>query len=240
VAPGSGIPTGAVQFDIDGSPAGAPMPLVNGVAALTTTSLTHGSHSVKAKYAGDANFIGASNSLGASQVINTPPATSILVIATTENTPVTFSIAKVLQHVTDADGDQVNLTGVAGVSANGGTVALGGQSITFTPATGSTNTDSFTYTVTDALGAAATGVVSVVITAPPATPPTGPVTMLPNGHVIVTLSGVAGQTYILQGSPDLQTWVSLCTVVAAADGTITVEDGDAPDFTVRYYKLALP
>ena len=51
------------------------MPLVNGVAALTTTSLTHGSHSVKAEYAGDANFIGASNSLGASQVINTLPAT---------------------------------------------------------------------------------------------------------------------------------------------------------------------
>ena len=121
-------------------------------------------------------------------------------IATTENTPVTFSIAKVLQHVTDADGDQVNLTGVAGVSANGGTVALGGQSITFTPATGSTNTDSFTYTVTDALGAAATEVAGAWSSPRrwSRLPPDRSL-MLPNGHaVIVTLSGVAGQTYILQ------------------------------------------
>jgi hypothetical protein len=239
VAPGGGTPTGTVQFKVDGSSVGAPVVLVGGVATMSTATLTHGSHSVTAEYAGDSNFTGSSAGLGAAQLIDTPPTTSILTISTAKNTPLTFSGTRAMQHVTDADGDLINLTGVSSVSANGGTATMMDQMITFTPLAGSTNADSFTYTVSDSLGAVTTGTVNVVITAPPAASGDG-VTMMPNGNVIVSLTGVAGQTYILQGSADLLTWTNLCQVVAAPDGTITVEDGDARNFSARYYKLALP
>ena len=84
VAPGGGTPTGAVQFKIDGSPVGAPVTLTNGVATMHTATLTHGSHSVTAQYAGNANFTGTTGSLGAQQVINTPPSTLVTVLLTAE------------------------------------------------------------------------------------------------------------------------------------------------------------
>lgn len=57
LAPGSGVPTGMVQFAVDGVDQGASVALVNGVAvspAITTLSL--GSHTITAAYAGDSNF----------------------------------------------------------------------------------------------------------------------------------------------------------------------------------------
>ncbi len=57
VAPGSGTPAGQVQFKIDGVDAGAPVALVNGVAAgPEVTSLTVGTHAVTAVYLGNANY----------------------------------------------------------------------------------------------------------------------------------------------------------------------------------------
>ena len=73
VAPGAGTPTGTVQFEIDGAAAGAPVSLSGGTASYTTTNLAHGSHTVAAEYAGDANFLGVTNLLSSAQVINTPP-----------------------------------------------------------------------------------------------------------------------------------------------------------------------
>ena len=114
-----------------------------------------------------------------------------------------------------------------------------GQIITFTPLPNSTLSDSFTYTVTDSLGASVTGTVRVAITTPAASP-SGAVTFMPGGQAIISLTGVAGQTYVLQGSSDLLTWIDLCQVIAAPDGTIQVEDGDAASYKARYYKLRLP
>jgi hypothetical protein len=59
VGPGSGTPTGAVQFFVDGDPLGDPVALSGGSASSPTAHLTTGSHAVSANYAGDANFAGA-------------------------------------------------------------------------------------------------------------------------------------------------------------------------------------
>jgi hypothetical protein len=58
-APGAGSPTGTVQFQLDGINLGSPVPLVNGKAVLTTSSLPVGTHTVTAAYGGDSNFLGA-------------------------------------------------------------------------------------------------------------------------------------------------------------------------------------
>lgn len=63
VGPGAGTPTGAVQFAVDGTNLGSPVPLVAGQASSPVAHLDAGSHHVTANYAGDGNFGGANNSL---------------------------------------------------------------------------------------------------------------------------------------------------------------------------------
>ncbi len=72
-------------------------------------------------------------------------------IAVTLNTPITISAASLLANDSDPNGDPLTIT--AANTASNGTVSLNTQNntITFTPATGSTGTASFSYTIsTDA------------------------------------------------------------------------------------------
>jgi hypothetical protein len=57
----AGIPSGVVQFLDGGSNLGAPVLLMGGVAILTTSSLTEGTHSITAVYGGDSNFSGSTS-----------------------------------------------------------------------------------------------------------------------------------------------------------------------------------
>ena len=241
VAPGAGMPTGSVQFTIDGSMVGAPVPVVNGSASFSTSSLGHGTHSVAAAYSGDTNFLGATNTLAAQQVINTPPIAPAYTISTMANTTITFSTDKLLDDVTDPDGDAVSLTAVTPNDTNGGHASLKGETITYAPAYGATSNQSFTYTVVDSLGGTATGMVTVAIIRPSALLPATPsVTVMPNGSALLALHAQPGATYILQGSADLTTWVNLGQVTAGPDGLVRVEDGDAPNYSARYYRLVYP
>src|SRR5205085_2112737 len=62
VSPSSGIvPTGTMQFQIDGSNAGSPATLSDGTATYSTSTLSVGPHSVIAVYGGDGNFIGSTS-----------------------------------------------------------------------------------------------------------------------------------------------------------------------------------
>ena len=58
VNPGQGsvTPTGTVQFSIDNVAFGSPVSLTNGVATLTTTSLTVGGHTVTTAYTSDSSL----------------------------------------------------------------------------------------------------------------------------------------------------------------------------------------
>ncbi|MGV8977832.1 MAG: Ig-like domain repeat protein [Cellulomonas sp.] len=68
-APGTGIPTGTVQFTIDGILTGAPIALnAAGQAAVVTSTLTAGRHTVSAAYSGDMSR-SPSSGAGRSQVI---------------------------------------------------------------------------------------------------------------------------------------------------------------------------
>jgi hypothetical protein len=234
-----GVPTGPVQFIIDGSPAGLPAPLSGGIATFSTSSLAHGSHTVSATYAGDGNFTGSSNNLIGNQVINTPPRASGYAIETTFGTPVSFTANKLAQTVTDPDNDAITITSVSASSTNGGTAVLENGMVMFTPVAGSTNVDFFSYTAADTLGGSVTGVVAVTITPAPA--PSGkPVAILANRHALVQLVGAGGETCMIQSSADLQHWVNLGRVVAGSDGSAFIEDADAPDFQARYYRVVDP
>lgn len=65
VSPGLPPITGTVQFIVDGIPQ-LPVPVINGIATLDTSSLSAGPHTVTANYSGDDNYVGSS---GKTQVI---------------------------------------------------------------------------------------------------------------------------------------------------------------------------
>ena len=70
VLPGSGTPTGTVQFSINGKNFGSPVTLVSGSASSSaTTTLAAGNHTVTAVYSGDSNF-NNSNSSTLTQTVN--------------------------------------------------------------------------------------------------------------------------------------------------------------------------
>ncbi len=133
VAPGAGTPTGDVQLIIDGSPFGSPVALSGGVASFDTTALSHTNHTVMAEYAGDDNFIGSTNSLSPDQIVNTPPVAVADTLGAIENSVFNWPTTNVLANDTDADGDLLSVANVSATSTQGGTVSLGGTTITYTP-----------------------------------------------------------------------------------------------------------
>jgi hypothetical protein len=85
VTSAAGTPTGTVQFKIDGANSGPPVILnSSGVAQLTTSTLTAGTHTVTAAYNGDANFTASSGTLVGGQVVRSQPTFSITDVLATE------------------------------------------------------------------------------------------------------------------------------------------------------------
>lgn len=81
VTGGGGEPTGIVVFFADGTSLGSATLGANGVATLSDASLTPGTHSTTASYAGDASHA-ASTSLAVSQVVDTIPTMTALTAST--------------------------------------------------------------------------------------------------------------------------------------------------------------
>jgi hypothetical protein len=66
----AGTPTGTVQFVVDGSNFGSPIPLSSGFASVTTSVLSVGTHTVSAIYSGSSAFAASSGSLAGGQTVN--------------------------------------------------------------------------------------------------------------------------------------------------------------------------
>src|SRR4029078_10985096 len=70
--------TGTVQFKDNGTNLGAPVALdASGVALLSTSSLTTGTHAITAEYSGDASFLPSTGTLPGGQVVRAQPSLSI-------------------------------------------------------------------------------------------------------------------------------------------------------------------
>lgn len=68
-APGSGTPSGTVQFREGGSNLGPPVALSGGMATFTTSGLSVGEHTITVVYSGDPNFTDSTGSLS-TQAVN--------------------------------------------------------------------------------------------------------------------------------------------------------------------------
>jgi hypothetical protein len=70
VSSGAGIPTGTVQFFIDGNPASGSLTLNSGQATFATSALAQGTHPVSATYTPSGGFDGSSGALSGGQVVD--------------------------------------------------------------------------------------------------------------------------------------------------------------------------
>jgi hypothetical protein len=240
VAPGAGTPSGTVNFRIDGSIAGSGN-LSGGVAAFSTSSLSHGSHTVAAEYAGDSNFVGTSNSLAQSEVINTPPVAGNLTLQRNPAVSLKVRVSTLLANCSDADGDTLNLT-VSSASASNVPIRVSGGWVFYTPPAGFTNADSFTYSVTDGQGGSATGTVTVAIEADNSQSQNLTITDLGNGSVLIQGSGIPGYTYRLQSSDTAGpfNWSDIPGGSVTADITGAFQYTDTPGGQTRFYRTVYP
>jgi len=173
-APGSGTPTGTVQFLDGGNPLGSPVSLSGGSAQLSTSGLTVGSHTITAQYNGDTNVNTSSGSMtGNPQVVtNTatwngaastswttagnwvtgavPGSTNDVSIpaAGVTNEP-TISTAVTLASITEATGRTLTVSSAGNLAVTGACTVNGTANIAGTASCGSvagTGTVNFTGT----------------------------------------------------------------------------------------------
>jgi hypothetical protein len=101
------------------------------------------------------------------------------------NMAVEIPTSLLLANDSDADGGILSVTAVTSPSRAGGTVALAGTTVTYTPPANFGASDTFNYTVTDGQGGFATGVVCVVVA---------------NSNNLLYAEPGGGWTYIYNGS----------------------------------------
>jgi hypothetical protein len=172
---------------------------------------------------------------------HTPPPTACNMAAQTpQNQPLTISSAKLLACASSPVGYSITMSSVANNSTNGGTVALAGGGVTYTPPTNFVGSDEFTYTVCDGWGGTATGEVAVSVTAGN-TPSSN---MLPpvyaSGAVTVSFAGIVGRTYTVQRAPSVAgPWSALGTATVGSTGIGSLQD-TAPLPGSAFYRTSWP
>jgi autotransporter-associated beta strand protein len=157
-------------------------------------------------------------------VVNHAPVANSFTLAASVGTPV--KVAVVPKFATDPDGDTLTLTIASAPTNTAGSAVVDatGSNITYTVSSATSGPgDSFTYTATDAYGAATTGTVTVTInqTGQSYNMLTAPV--LNNGKVTMSFLGIPGYKYALDWTHSLTppvTWLPVVTNTAAGNGIL--------------------
>jgi chitodextrinase len=152
---------------------------------------------------------------------------------------VKVAVSTLLANDTDPDGDPLSLIWVTSPTANKATVVLDGDWVFYTPPSGFTGNDQFTYVVSDGRGETAAGAVQVQIkTDNSESHNKAAIEDLHNGCFRVTFNGIPDRTYTVQYSQDLIHWQVLGSASADPLGIYCFED-TAGDST-RFYRSIYP
>jgi hypothetical protein len=203
------VPSGTVQFKVDGSFLGGQAGLTNGIATFSTSALSHGVHAITAEYTGDGNFLGSTNLLPISQLINTPPLAQMAAYSRYIGSSLRIPIADLLTNYTsDVDGDAVALVTV-GSGTNGANIYVLGDSIYYDPSSTDVNrntTDYFDYSVNDGfVNGLATNKVQISLSGvdPASQPPVLENVSMMADRVLVRFTGVPNCSYRVQRAATL-------------------------------------
>lgn len=160
-----------------------------------------------------------STGMGITQAAPVIPA---FTVDTQENVPLSIPIATLLSWAGATQGGSISATNLA--SAQGGTIALGSTSITYTPPNGFVGQDQFTYTVSDA-SQTAQGTIAVMVSQP---------SQLLNQFSIsmdgtcanLSFQGTPATSYVIQWAPSpTGPWTDfLPAITAKANGQLSYTD----------------
>jgi hypothetical protein len=192
-----------------------------------------------AEYGGDGSFLGATNTLGAPLVINTPPTAVADAVTRYPTNGMKISIAGLLANDVDGDPtDAIHFVSAAATSTLGGTVVSNGAWLFYTAPPGNTNTDTFTYTIADTLGARSTATVTITTVWG-----TGPslaltITDLPDGNYLIRFDGIPNTTYDIETTPTLTpaSWKWWMTTNTDANGMLSVPDAATNGAPSKFYR----
>jgi YD repeat-containing protein len=151
---------------------------VSGVTAAShgTSSVTSGAGSVT--YIAGAGYSGADSFTYTISDGHTGVATSTVSITVNPALPIANPVSKTVAYNSSNNAVTLNITGGTPTSVSvasnptKGTATANGLSITYTPTTGQSGSDSFTYKASNAGGTSAAATVSITISAAPPLPPT--------------------------------------------------------------------
>lgn len=160
------------------------------------------------------NYGDAANCAGA--VANTAPTAQADTATTTQGASVTVDV---LANDSDEDGDTLSVTSYT--QGSHGTVTLTGGKPTYTPSTGFSGTDSFTYTVSDGTDTT-TATVSVTVTSVTS----GNQVPTTTADSATTTTGTAVSIDVLANDSDADgDTVSIASFTQGANGTVTQAGG---------------
>jgi autotransporter-associated beta strand protein len=185
---------------------------------------------------GGGGFFIATNGAGLNVVFEHPPVAAPVTFSRTAGTMLKIAISDLKTNWSDADGDTVTLSSVAGTSANNVAVSKDSSYIYYN---GSDNQpDTFTYVVGDGF-TTTSGTVTISVSAPA---PGAVAQISYNGGPAptITFAGIPGRTNVVQASTNLIDWVNISTNVAGSNGLWQVTDNDATNYPQRYYRSYQP
>ncbi|HET7568664.1 MAG TPA: Ig-like domain-containing protein [Gaiellaceae bacterium] len=207
VSGGGGTPTGSVQF-LDGTtPLGDPVALgASGVAALTTSALAVGSHTISAVYGGDSVF--ATSSGQVSETVTKPITPTTTALAASSATPKATDAVTFTANVSGAGGTP---TGRIAFSVDGSEVAAapldsnGRAALTVTGLGAGSHTITASYEPADGSGwQASTSSITIAVAA-----------------VATTTSLAVSDTHPVINTPTTLTATVRAGSAAATGGTVT-------------------
>ncbi len=173
-----------------------------------------------------------------------PPVAGTTLVYRTAGTRLLISLANVTNHWTDADGSRMFLAGMDLVTTNNVHLTTNATYIFYT---NSPNVnDQIAYTIRDAQGEGAAGVISVIVITAVTGQPQGltvqGLTASEHRTATARFAGIPGYTYSVQRSTNLLNWVTVLATNAPPSGLFQFTDnfgdlgGIAP--ASAYYRLS--
>jgi cysteine-rich repeat protein len=162
--------------------------------------------------------------------INDAPVAVADAVTATEDTALVIPAADLLANDTDVDGQTLTITAVA--EPVGGTVALDGTAVTFTPTPDFNGAGSFTYTITDGADeATATVTVTIAAVNDPPVAVADAVSIVEDDPLLLTVSTLLAN----DTDRDVADVLTVTEVSAPVNGTVVLDGTDitftpAPDF----------
>ena len=234
--PSSTLPTGTVNFTLDGVSQGVENVVSGKTATITITGLTVGSHSLQASYSGDANF---SSSAAASVTLTVAKASTTLVVTPATTTPSPGSSLQVTATITSTNPSSSPPSGsvtftLDGVAVGTGTVVPGSPSTaTFTIPSVSPGSHVLlaSYSGDTYYGPSVATAVTISVTKSPTTTIVSPATLTPTAGGMLQVS--AAITAATPGStPPSGTVTFALDATPVATGTVLAGSPSTANVTI--------